>query len=134
VVELFKRYPFTEQMLLTVSQEVLNSAAWGVIWRVCTGATLSILDMGSDINVCILYFTTEGQKGYGLSLLAMVLGNILLQSLLVVVNNMKRPGKILSELLIVLTGLKPAVDAYRCVRGGGGRATQCRSKHEIPTP
>jgi len=34
MAELFERYDWVESMLLEVAQEVMNTAPWGLMWRV----------------------------------------------------------------------------------------------------
>jgi len=63
MVQLFDKYPFMQDMVLTMSREILKAAPWGVMFRVCTGAGLSLLDMISDINVIAIHLNIEGQRG-----------------------------------------------------------------------
>lgn len=42
VRQMCAKYDFFEPMMLAISQEVLKSAPWGVVWRVCTGAILYV--------------------------------------------------------------------------------------------
>jgi hypothetical protein len=46
MVELFEEYPWVEEMMLVISQVVLRTAPWGVVWRVFVGARLSIGSTG----------------------------------------------------------------------------------------
>jgi len=64
MVELFERYDWVESMLLEVAQEVMNSAPWGLMWRVCTGATLSVLDVVTDVVVIVGYMGEEQTRGF----------------------------------------------------------------------
>ena len=57
---------------MTMGQEVVNKATWGLAWRVGTGAGLSMLDLASDVYVVAGYLNTEGQRGFALSLLGMI--------------------------------------------------------------
>jgi len=120
MIELFELHPWFEAMLLTISQEILKVAAWGLIWRVTTGAGLSILDMASDINVVLLYLRTDGQHAYGYLLMAMIVLSVWLQLLLVFVqfdrldkSKLENRVRFAKEILITLTGFKPAIDAHR---------------------
>ena len=112
MVELFQRYAWTESMLLEVAQEVMNSAPWGLMWRVCTGATLSVLDIVTDIVVIVGYMGTEETKGYGNSLLGMLLASMALQMMVVFIQNQKKPWVVAKEFLVVITGLKAPWDAW----------------------
>jgi hypothetical protein len=95
--------------------QLLKNAAWGLWFRVITGSGVSMVDLATDINVIRLYFKT-GKKVYGSMLLGMVLASMGLQLLVVVVQNRKAGWrKLLRETLIVVSGLKPGIDAMRVV-------------------
>ncbi|GMI22120.1 hypothetical protein TeGR_g11755 [Tetraparma gracilis] len=116
MVELFEKYPWVEEMVLTMGEELLKNAAWGLWFRVITGSGLSMVDLATDINMIRVYFGEEGQEGYGWMMLGMVLASMGLQLLMVLVQNGKMGwGKLLREVLITVSGLKPGVDAMRVV-------------------
>ncbi|GMI30488.1 hypothetical protein TeGR_g8045 [Tetraparma gracilis] len=116
MVELFEKYPWVEEMVLTMGEELLKNAAWGLRFRVITGSGLSMVDLATDINVILVYFGQPGQEGYGWMMLGMVLASMGLQLVLVLVQNGKMGwSKLLREALIVVSGLKPGVDAMRVV-------------------
>ena len=106
MVELFERCDWVESMMLEVAQEVMNTAPWGLMWRVCTGATLSMLDIVTDVVVIVGYMGKEATKGYGYSLLMMLVGSMVLQLALVFGQNRKKPWAMAKEMLVVITGLK----------------------------
>jgi len=106
MVELFERYDWVESMLLEVAQEVMKTAPWGLMWRVCTGAALSVLDIVTDVIVIAGYMGKEETKGYGYSLLMMLVGSMVLQLVVVFVQHRKKPWAMAKEMLIVITGLK----------------------------
>jgi hypothetical protein len=86
---------------------------------VITGSGLSMVDLATDINVIRVYFGEEGQEGYGWMMLGMVLASMGLQLAMVVAQNGKMGwGKLLREVLIVVSGLKPG-ERKRRTRGGG---------------
>jgi hypothetical protein len=111
MIELFKEYPWIEDMLLAIAKEVLKTAPWGLPWRVSTGAFLSVLDMATDINMIVLYMST-GQEKLGYILLAMFVACIVIQLLLVIGQNWKKKKKLPGEMLVVVVGLKPVWDCY----------------------
>jgi len=106
MVELFKRYDWVESMMLEVAQEVMKTAPWGLMWRVCTGAALSVLDIVTDIVVIVGYMGKEETRGYGYSLLMMLVGSMVLQLMIVFMQNRKKPWAMAKEMLVVVTGLK----------------------------
>ena len=85
--------------------------------RVAMGAGLSILDMATDIFVIVGYMGKEETKGYGWSLLWMIVASMVLQLLVVFVQNRKKPWAMAKEVLNVLTGLKPGFDCARVCLG-----------------
>ena len=88
--------------------QLLKNAAWGLWFRVITGSGLSMVDLATDINMILVYFGEEGQEGYGWMMLGMVLASMGLQLLVVVGQNGKMGwGKLLREVLITVSGLKP---------------------------
>ncbi|GMI26577.1 hypothetical protein TeGR_g12435, partial [Tetraparma gracilis] len=121
--QLSQEYPwivaFLEEVLkggLHRNKALLKNAAWGLWFRVISGSGLSMVDLATDINVILVYFGEEGQEGYGWMMLGMVLASMGLQLLMVVAQNGKAGwGKLLREVLIVVSGLKPGVDAMRVV-------------------
>jgi hypothetical protein len=100
-------------MMHAISQEILKTAPWGLVWRVGTGAGLSILDLGSDINVIVLYLNSETKRTYGIALLVLVLLNFFLQCAMATIQHKMSKRDFLRELLLIFTGLKPGFDAYR---------------------
>jgi len=117
MVELFEKHEWSESMMLTISQEVLTIAPWGMVWRVLTGAGLNIIDTASDINVIILYLRIPEKTGFGWALLTMILGSVFLQLCAVWAQNKKKPWHLLRESLFVISLMKPGVDAFRVVTG-----------------
>jgi hypothetical protein len=105
-------------MMDTIAQRLLESVSWGLKMRLYTGASLSTLDMVSDLYM-IYRYTVSGQKGTALSLGIMVALNLLGQLFLVAVQTKKASGKLLlKEMLIVLSGLAPGIHAVRVAKGG----------------
>jgi len=115
--ELDRREAWFRPMLNIVAKRLLGEVSWGLKMRVFMGAGLSIMDMATDIFVILRYMEKDETRGYGWSLLLMVLGSIVLQLLMVGIQNSKKPVVMLKEILIVLTGLKPAFDCMRTVTG-----------------
>jgi hypothetical protein len=76
-----------------------------------------MVDLATDINMILVYFGEEGQEGYGWMMLGMVLASMGLQLVLVVVQNGKAGWrKLMGEVLIVVSGLKPG----ECERASEG--------------
>jgi len=119
--ELDKREVWFRPMVNVCAMRILGEVSWGVKLRVFMGAGLSVLDMFSDIYVVALYWNQEGKRGFAVVLLAMILASIFMQLLVVLFQNTKRTKKVkrtlLFESMIVLTGMKPGVDAFRVSSG-----------------
>ena len=81
------------------------------------GAALSIGDMISDVIV-IFSYNSEGKKRAARSLATMIGLSLTIQLSIVYAQNYKKKKRILlRECLILFSGLKPAVDAYRVATG-----------------
>ena len=104
-------------MLNVVAKRLVGEVSGGLKMRVTMGAGLSILDMATDIFVIWGYTKEEETKGYGWSLLWMVVGSIVLQLIVVFAQNKGKPRVLAKEMLIVVTLMKPAVDAFRVASG-----------------
>jgi hypothetical protein len=104
-------------MMDVIAQRLLESVSWGLKMRLYTGAGLSTMDLLSDTYMIYTYATT-GQQGTALSLAIMVGLCMLGQLFLVWVQTHKSPGRVmLKEMLIVLSGMKPGIDAKRVADG-----------------
>jgi hypothetical protein len=70
------------------------------------------------VNTVRLFLTTPGLEGYGYTLLAMLIVNMLAQLLLVWLQTTKGPkATMLKDMLYVITAVKPGVDAWRVATG-----------------
>ena len=115
--ELDKEAAWFRPMLNVVAKRLLGEVSWGLKMRLMMGAGLSIMDMATDIFVVVGYMGNEKTKGYGWSLLWMIGGCMVLQLVIVAGQNRKTPLKMLGEMMIVLTGLKPGFDAKNVCSG-----------------
>jgi hypothetical protein len=100
-------------MMETVAQGLLDSVNWGSAMRLYTGAGLSILDLFTDLFMIYTY-TTTGQKEAATSMALAVGTSLLLQLLTVYIQTKKQPVSAqVKEVLILFSGCKPGVEAYR---------------------
>jgi hypothetical protein len=115
--ELFEEFPWMEGMFVEIGKGVVKGAPWGMLWRVTVGAVTSIFDLLTDVYVTYMFWSDK-KYGYFKASLASLAVSIGLQMLAVGVQNrrlgMKRVGW---ELIPILLGYKPAVDAYRVATG-----------------
>jgi len=85
-----------------------------MVYRVTVGALLSTVDAATDIYVINTYYKSAELYGQANAMLAMLLGNIIIQLLTVYVQYRRKSWLTISkEALITMTFLRPAVDAYR---------------------
>ena len=105
-------------MMDTIAQRLLESVSWGLKLRLYTGASISTLDLLTDVYMIFTYATTEGQQGTAWSLAGMVGLCLAFQLLIVWIQTRKGPRRVmLKEMLIVLSGTKPGIDAKRVADG-----------------
>jgi len=103
-----------ESFMVDIFSNLLRDSKWGMILRVSVGALLSMLDGGTDIYTISTYYKSDKLTWQANAMLAMLLMNMLTQVLNVLANYQKHPWQTkLKEILICLTFLRPAVDAYR---------------------
>ena len=120
--ELDEEHAWFRPMTEVVADVLLKGASWGTKLRLYMGAGLSIMDLLSDLSMVNLYFQNKEYET-ARNLLAMVCLCLLFQMILVFLNNRKAPRQVLAkELLIVLSGLKPGVDAARVASGDETKA------------
>jgi len=113
---LLDRHPFLESFFEQLMIRALVSHPVGLAFRVFRLVSVSLLDLLSDIYVIVEFSKDEETVGYGKTLTAMVVSCLVLQALVSVVQHGKKPSRIPLELVLVVTGIKPGVDAYRmCV-------------------
>jgi hypothetical protein len=124
VAEWISKYPALENfdelhawfrpLMNTVGKRLLAKSKLGAAFRLYSGAGLSFMDMITDMSMIYQYMTTPGQERSGHALLTMVGLNILFQLVFVWMQARKGPRKkMVWEMLIVLSSLKPGIDAYR---------------------
>ncbi len=85
--------------------------------RLALTATVSVVDVGSDVYSVSIYYRA-GRTGLASGLLSTVLLSMLLQTVIVCVVH-RHHGKLVLvlEILLVVSGLKPFIDVWRMVRG-----------------
>ena len=104
-------------MVNAVAKRLLGEVSWGLKMRVIIGAGLSMLDMATDIFVILRYMGKDDTRGYGWSLLWMIVASMMLQLFVVFAQNKGKPWVMAKEMLIVLTGLKPGYDSFKVCSG-----------------
>ncbi len=108
-----------ESFLVRIAQSAFNQSKFGLILRVTIGLVLSITDVVTDIVVTATYFA-EGNLFFGRAMLTMISSCMLLQLVNVYFQQRNNPlGRMpmLLDILSLLIGVKPAIDAYRVAIG-----------------
>jgi hypothetical protein len=111
--ELEERYDFFRPMMEVVARRVLATSNNGAKMRAYSGATLSLVDMGSDCFMFEQFYSDEEYyAAYGI--LFTICANMALQLLIVFTQNNKMGWRrMATEVLVTILCLKPAVDAVR---------------------
>ena len=104
-------------MMNAIALKLVGDVGWGLKFRVFVGAALSTLDLITDIFITYTFWKNGEQSLYKISL-SMILTSIFLSLFTIWGSNRKRATKlVLQEIIPVVLGLKPAVDAFRVARG-----------------
>jgi len=115
--EVEREYKWFRSMLEHVGQRLVGEVGWGVKARVSIGAATSMVDLGTDLFVCYIFWKDKRMDYFEMTLVTILL-SIVLQLIIIVGQNRKRGLKrMMLEALPVLVGLKPAVDAFRIACG-----------------
>jgi len=103
-----------DTFMVDIFSNLLRDSKWGMILRVSLGAFLSMLDGATDIYTISTYYESDKLIWQANAMLAMISINMVCQILTVLGVYQKHPWQTkLKEILICLTFLRPAVDAYR---------------------
>ena len=115
--ELDKEYDWFRVMMETVGLKLMEGAAWGMKARVIIGACSSMTDLLTDVYVTYMFWSA-GKEGYFKASLASLAVSVTCQLFVVYGQNMRLGVcRVLKESMPIFSGFKPAVDAYRVVRG-----------------
>ena len=115
-------------LVYEIAKKLKANVSWGANRRLYVGASLSVLDMVSDIYMIVEYWNTPGKKNTAVALLTCLLMNLAAQLLIVIGQNMKAPRRVLfREMLYVLSCTKVGVDVYRVAVGAKQETYQAAS-------
>ncbi len=93
------------------------TAPLGMVIRLSLGAIISVADMVTDL-LTVERFFRQGQRSFAVASLCMIGITISWLLFMVYFQNKRRGGaRVVQESLLLLTCLKPGVDAYRVCRG-----------------
>ena len=126
--EFEENYEWMRPFFVEIAQYNLNTSNLGLKLRVFEGALLSTIDLITDIYMTVQFFNTEGQEGYGRMNTWLIGLTMLCQVVAAYAQNSKKPSMFLKDAICVLTGFKPALDAYRVGSG------QEKEDHQTVSP
>jgi len=111
---LFKEVVGFEDFMVVIANNLMRDSIYGMLFRVTVGAVLSTTDAVTDIYVIRKYYQSEELYGQANAMLAMLLGNIIVQLAPVYTQYRRKSWLVIGkEVLITMAFLRPAVDAYR---------------------
>jgi hypothetical protein len=117
VQEVMRENIWLRPMIETIAANLFKNSKIGLKARVTFGAVTSMTDLLTDVYVTYMFFKNK-KYGYGKASLASLVVSIGLQMFVVWMQNKKLGRKrVLRELIPILLGYKPAVDAYRVATG-----------------
>ena len=113
--ELLTEFPWMRALFEALGQGVVKTAPWGMMWRVGLGAVLSTLDLVTDIYITYIFWKEGEEKEVFFQFNVAMLGTSMLLSFFMVILQHRKRGWVntLLEVVIVVLGLKPAIDAFR---------------------
>ena len=76
---LFDEVEGFEDFMIAISNNLLRDNKFGMVFRVSVGAALSTIDAATDIYVISTYYQSKELYGQANAMLAMLLGNIIVQ-------------------------------------------------------
>ncbi|GMH71809.1 hypothetical protein TL16_g05751 [Triparma laevis f. inornata] len=114
---LAERNPLLQNLLLLTSVKLAKGRRNYGAFRFIFGASLSSFDTITDIYMIHTYWAS-GETGFATATIITLLVNLTFQLLIVYMQNRKQTiGRILTEIMYVLTFCKPGVATYRVVMG-----------------
>ncbi|GMI12483.1 hypothetical protein TrLO_g2953 [Triparma laevis f. longispina] len=114
---LAERNPLLQNLLLLTSVKLAKGRRNYGAFRFIFGASLSSFDTITDIYMIQTYWAS-GETGFATATIITLLVNLTFQLLIVYMQNRKQTiGRILTEIMYVLTFCKPGVATYRVVMG-----------------
>ncbi|GMI13689.1 hypothetical protein TrLO_g3306 [Triparma laevis f. longispina] len=117
LVDFKKEHPWMRPFFVQLAQYNLSTSNLGLRLRVFGGAVLSVIDLVTDIYMTVQFFNTDSQQSYG-KINAVLIGlTIFIQILVAYAQNSKKLTHFLPDTACILTGFKPALDAYRVGSG-----------------
>jgi hypothetical protein len=116
LLELEAESPWFREFAVGVALDIYSRSSFGTKFRSILGASMSIMDILSDVWIIVQYFR-DGRTGYACVLLGFVTAAIVAQLAISIIQtqNMKKERwkTFAIEACYILTFVKPGVDAFR---------------------
>ena len=117
MAELEKSYPECREMLEGLCRRILADNQMLAKAKLVTAAALSMIYIFTD-GLMVFEFMREEKTGFAHIMMGSIFVNLGLQLMMVIGQNLKLGWrKVLKEVLIVFTCIKPGVDAFRVASG-----------------
>ena len=101
-----------------IGYQLVGEVPWGVKFRVTLGAASSTTDLLTDVFMVGMFWQDPDKQGYFLASLVSLFVSILSQVFLVYLQDRSNGvKKVVEEVIPILLGFKPALDAYRVATG-----------------
>ena len=106
-------YPEFLHFMVRLTSRLIRDAVWGLRFRVCLSALFGVGEMATDVMVAVEFFNQK-HLVFGFLIVGMVGLCLFLQFALAILQNYRLGfRRTLVECLVILVGLRPALDAYR---------------------
>ena len=114
-----RRYKKFRPLLLSLSEQAMNKSNLGATFMLFFGAALSMFDFVTDVLMIRDYFQQSDQVQRAWALMGMLLANLAINLFISWGQNRKKGWKAVGkDWLLVLSYLKPSVDAWKVASGG----------------
>lgn len=115
--ELEKDHEWMRSYFIEIAKYNLSTSNLGLRLRVFGGALLSTIDLITDVYMTFRFFNTTGEEGYGKTNAILIGLTMFMQLTISYCQNSKSTRHLIQDVICVLTGFKPALDAYRVGSG-----------------
>lgn len=114
--ELLEKHPALERMYVVLASDVVKTAPWGLFWRVSFGATLSIIDLVTDVNI-LFEFRRQNKNLLFECMVASLATTLLFHIAVTIAVHHKNRNSLLKELFFASMMMKSPRDAYKVASG-----------------
>ena len=125
--DLTEEYPWTRRMLIVLGDRAKRGDL-AMIIRIAFSAGMSLADIFTDIYMANLYWQQK-RTSFFLCQIGFLMTTFCIQMVGIIMQNHSNPKQLVIEMLLLVTCLKPSVDAYNVCTGKEKRADMVMSHH-----